>query len=90
MLAATQADGGFATSVGETFGYAFIAFAVVYVMTSGGPVDATNVIVLYLYEQAFQFFRMGYASAVAYVLFVFIFGLTLFQFYWLRRRMEIN
>ncbi len=66
------------------------AFAVVYVMTGGGPVGATNVIVLYLYEQAFQFFRMGYASAVAYVLFVFVFGLTLVQFYWLRRRMEIT
>ena len=65
------------------------AFGVVYVMTGGGPVDATNVIVLYLYEQAFRFFRMGYASAVAYVLFVFIFGLTLLQFYLLRRRMEI-
>jgi ABC-type sugar transport system permease subunit len=64
-------------------------FGVVYVMTGGGPVDATNVIVLYLYEQAFRFFRMGYASAVAYVLFVFIFGLTLLQFYLLRRRMEI-
>lgn len=65
------------------------AFGVVYIMTGGGPVDATNVIVLYLYEQAFRFFRMGYASAVAYVLFVFIFGLTLVQFYLLRSRMEI-
>lgn len=65
------------------------AFGVVYVMTGGGPVEATNVIVLYLYQHAFQFFRMGYASAVAYVLFVFIFGITLLQFYLLRRRMEI-
>ena len=46
-------------------------------MTGGGPVDATNVIVLYLYQQAFQFFRMGYASAVAYVLFALIFLATL-------------
>lgn len=66
------------------------AFAVVYVMTSGGPVDATNVIVLYLYEQAFEFFRMGYASAVAYVLFAFVFVVTLLQFYFLRKRMEVN
>jgi len=65
------------------------AFAVVYVMTGGGPVDATNVIVLYLYHYAFRFFRMGYASAVAYDLFIFIFGLTLLQFFLLRRRMEI-
>jgi ABC-type sugar transport system permease subunit len=66
------------------------AFAVIYVMTSGGPVDATNVIVLYLYEQAFRFFRLGYASAVAYVLFAFVFVVTLLQFYLLRRRMEVN
>ena len=65
------------------------AFAVIYVMTSGGPVGTTNVIVLYLYEQAFSFFRLGYASAVAYVLFVFVFGVTLLQFYFMRKRMEI-
>ena len=65
------------------------AFGVIYVMTGGGPVDATNVIVLYLYQQAFQFFRMGYASAVAYVLFAFIFLATLLQFRLLSRRSEI-
>ncbi len=65
------------------------AFGVIYVMTGGGPVEATNVIVLYLYQQAFQFFRMGYASAVAYVLFAFIFVATLIQFRLLGRRSEI-
>ena len=65
------------------------AFGVIYVMTGGGPVEATNVIVLYLYQQAFQFFRMGYASAVAYVLFAFIFLATLLQFRLLGRRAEI-
>ncbi|MBW1697739.1 MAG: sugar ABC transporter permease [Deltaproteobacteria bacterium] len=65
------------------------AFAVIYVMTGGGPVGTTNVIVLYLYEQAFSFFRLGYASAVAYVLFVFVFGVTLLQFYFMKQRMEI-
>ncbi|MCL5108357.1 MAG: sugar ABC transporter permease [Chloroflexi bacterium] len=65
------------------------AFGVVYVMTSGGPVNATNVIVLYLYQQAFQFYRMGYASAVAYVLFAFIFIATLVQFRLMGRRTEI-
>jgi ABC-type sugar transport system permease subunit len=65
------------------------AFAVIYVMTAGGPVGSTNVIVLYLYEQAFTFFRLGYASAVAYVLFVFVFGVTLVQFYFMKQRMEI-
>ena len=66
------------------------AFAVIYVMTGGGPVNATNIIVMYLYEQAFHFFRMGYASAVAYVLFTIVFALTLLQFYALRKRMEIQ
>ena len=66
------------------------AFAVIYVMTAGGPVNATNIIVMYLYQQAFQFFRMGYASAVAYVLFAIVFLLTLLQFYALRRRMEVQ
>jgi ABC-type sugar transport system permease subunit len=65
------------------------AFGVIYIMTGGGPVDATNVIVVYLYQQAFQFFRMGYASAVAYVLFAFVFLATLIQFRLLGRRAEI-
>lgn len=65
------------------------AFGVIYVMTGGGPVEATNVIVLYLYQQAFQFFRMGYASAVAYVLFALIFLATLIQFRLLGRRTEM-
>ena len=65
------------------------AFGVVYLMTGGGPVEATNVIVLYLYQQAFQFYRMGYASAVAYVLFIFIFVVTMLQFRVMGRRTEI-
>jgi multiple sugar transport system permease protein len=64
------------------------SFGLIYVMTGGGPVDATNVIVLYLYQQAFEFFRMGYASAVAYVLFVVVFVATLIQFRVLGRRTE--
>jgi multiple sugar transport system permease protein len=66
-----------------------ISFGLIYVMTGGGPVGATNVIVLYLYQQAFEFFRMGYASAVAYVLFVLVFAATLVQFRLLGRRVEL-
>ena len=65
------------------------SFGVVYVMTGGGPVGTTNVIVLYLYQQAFEFFRLGYASAVAYVLFVFVFGLAMLQFRLIGKRTEI-
>jgi multiple sugar transport system permease protein len=51
-----------------------------YVMTSGGPNDATLFYVLYLYRNAFQYFKMGYASALAWVLFVYILVLTLLIF----------
>jgi multiple sugar transport system permease protein len=62
----------------------FQVFDTVYVLTSGGPLGSTKVLVFYLYEQAFKFFEMGYASAVAYLLFAIIFGLTLLQVRYLR------
>jgi multiple sugar transport system permease protein len=58
----------------------FQVFALVYVMTSGGPAGSTSVLVFYLYQQAFTYFRMGYASAIGFVLFVIIFVLTVLQF----------
>ena len=58
----------------------FQVFALVYVMTGGGPAGSTSVLVFYLYQQAFTYFRMGYASAVGYVIFVIIFVLTVIQF----------
>ena len=53
----------------------------VYVMTggSGGPVDATIVPVLYLFNKAFRYFSMGYASALAWILFAIVMAFTLFQ-----------
>jgi len=48
-------------------------------MTAGGPAQSTNVVVYWIYENAFQFFKQGYASAMAYVLFVIIFAATLIQ-----------
>ncbi len=54
-------------------------FGQIYVMTGGGPANSTMVIVYYLYQQAFEFYRSGYASAVAWVLFVAILILTLVQ-----------
>lgn len=50
-----------------------------YVMTQGGPANATKSIVLHLYEKAFFSYLFGYASAIAFVLFVIIFLLTLIQ-----------
>ena len=56
-------------------------FETVYVLTDGqgGPVDATLVPVLYLFNNAFRFFKMGYASALAWLLFWIILALTLVQ-----------
>jgi len=49
-------------------------------MTQGGPVDSTRVYALYLYDMAFRFFRMGYASAVAYVLFAILLNAMQYPF----------
>lgn len=57
----------------------FQSFTQVDVMTQGGPIGSTTVIVYYLYKQAFQQFTMGYGSAIAMVLFAMILGLTLIQ-----------
>jgi len=54
-------------------------FVDVYIMTNGGPVDSTQVPVLYLFRNAFQYFKMGYASSMAWFLFVIILVLTLIQ-----------
>lgn len=57
----------------------FQVFDIVYVLTYGGPLGSTKVLVFYLYEHAFRFFNMGYASAVAYFLFGVLFVLTMLQ-----------
>jgi len=61
-------------------------FDEIYVTTHGGPLGATTVLVYYLYQQAFQFFNAGYGAAIAYVLFVGILIITLFQLWVGRRR----
>lgn len=58
----------------------FQVFDLAFVMTQGGPANATNTIVYYVYQNAFQFYRMGYASAAAMILFAIILALTLFQY----------
>jgi multiple sugar transport system permease protein len=54
-------------------------FESVYVMTGGGPVDSTMVPVLYLFNNAFAYFKMGYASAMAWFIFVLILAMTMVQ-----------
>ncbi len=52
---------------------AFQAFDQIYVMTRGGPAKATQVVVYLIYQNAFNYFKQGLASAMAYVLFIIIF-----------------
>lgn len=51
-------------------------FMAVYTMTRGGPAGATTTVEYYLYSNAYEWFKMGYASCIAWVLFVVIFGVT--------------
>jgi multiple sugar transport system permease protein len=57
----------------------FQVFTASLVVTNGGPADATLFILLYLYMQGFLFLRVGYAAAIAWVLFVIILVFTLIQ-----------
>jgi multiple sugar transport system permease protein len=52
-------------------------FDLAYVLTGGGPANATNTVVLFVYQAAFHYFQMGYAAAAAWLLFLVVFGLTL-------------
>lgn len=57
----------------------FQVFDLIYLMTQGGPLDSTNVLVYAVYKNAFEYFKIGQASAIAYVLFAIILSLTLIQ-----------
>jgi len=58
----------------------FQIFTAGYLITNGGPQNATLFYVLYLYRNGFQYFQMGYAAALAWVLTFIIMGLTVFVF----------
>ncbi len=60
-----------------------------FVMTAGGPGNESRTVVIYLYQTAWAFFRMGYASAMAVSLAVIMILITLFQFWLLRSRDEL-
>ena len=57
----------------------FQVFDQTLIMTGGGPGNATNTMVLYLYQTGFSFFKFGYASSIAWTLFAIIFLLTMAQ-----------
>lgn len=69
---------------------AFKVFALPLFLTGGGPLDRTFTIVFSIYQQGFQYFRMGYASAQAYALFAIIFIITMLQRQVLARRVHYD
>ena len=67
----------------------FQVFDLIYLMTQGGPFDSTNVLVYDIYKNAFEYFNIGMASAIAYVLFAIVLVLTLIQWA-LRKKLVYN
>lgn len=57
----------------------FQIFSQALVLTAGGPADSTLFYVYYLFNNAFRYFKMGYASAMAWILFVIVLALTAIQ-----------
>ncbi|MDP9143936.1 MAG: sugar ABC transporter permease [Actinomycetota bacterium] len=66
----------------------FQGFDIVKIMTQGGPVTATMIYVYYIYEQAFQYFKLGKASAAVVIFFALILALTVLQWRVFRRRIH--
>lgn len=67
----------------------FQVFDLIFLMTEGGPFDSTNVLVYAIYKNAFEYFKIGKASAIAYVLFAIILVLTLIQWHY-RKKLVYN
>lgn len=66
----------------------FQVFDLIYLMTEGGPQNSTTVMVYWMYKNAFEFFKLGKASAIAYVLFFIILILTMIQ--WQTRKKWVH
>jgi len=66
----------------------FQAFDIINVMTRGGPVDATNTLIYYVYEQGFVAFNAGRGAAASIVLFVVMLFITLFQLRYSERKVH--
>lgn len=54
-------------------------FDQVFIMTKGGPINATKTVAMYLYQYGFEYYKMGYACAAAYVLFLLVFVVSVIQ-----------
>jgi multiple sugar transport system permease protein len=64
-------------------------FTQIFVMTSGGPVNKTTTMVYYMYLWAFKYYDMGYASTLAFALFVMLLAFTAIQLRWARRGYDV-
>jgi multiple sugar transport system permease protein len=64
----------------------FQLFAEPYVMTQGGPLQSTVSVLYFMYEEGFKWWNLGFASAIAFVLFVLMFAVTMLQLYLARMR----
>jgi multiple sugar transport system permease protein len=67
---------------------AFQVFTEIFIMTNGGPLGRTTTIVYHIYQTAFKFFDMGYASAMAFGMFAMMFAFTLVQLRVMRGEVE--
>ncbi|MBB6735145.1 ABC transporter permease subunit [Cohnella zeiphila] len=67
---------------------AFQTFGEIYSLTNGGPVNSTNMIAYYIYQYAFQFFKIGRGAAVSVILFLLLFALTIWQWRMYQRTEE--
>jgi len=67
----------------------FNVFGQVYVMTGGGPAGSTRVLIQYIYETGFQYFRMGYSAAMSYVLFAIMLAVSIIQYVVLGKNKEV-
>ncbi len=63
-------------------------FMQAYLMTGGGPAFSTTTINYYIYNNAYVWFKMGYASAIAWILFIFVFAVTLINWRFGGRRVQ--
>ena len=60
-------------------------FPLIDVLTDGGPAGSTRPLVMYLFERSFDYWQLGYGSAIAFVLFVFLFTISIFQLWFFSR-----
>jgi multiple sugar transport system permease protein len=65
-------------------------FATVQIMTLGGPNNSSNVWVFFIWQEAFQFFNTGTASAAATLLFAIVLALTVIQVRWMQKRTQLE